>query len=224
MKNILKRTFILSIILCIFITVPSFAENINNNINLYIKENFKKDVYKPGDSDDLKFVLENNKDENIKIKSLYFSKRDNVLSDNFEEIAKNTNIIIKNNNKIIVESLLEDLLDSSKHELNIEAGPHKSLEFDMYINIDSNMGNEAQNIYQELYINTNYEIHNKYGYINNNSQANSGENDDKFMSEIILPNTGEENNYYVLTICIMTLILAFIYRKEIGKLKDEENR
>lgn len=206
--------FILSIILHTFTLTLGFAENIKGeNINLYIQEKFKKDIYKPGDSDNLKFIIENNTDTKIKIKNLYFSKKNNTDNKPFYEMSKYTNVIIENNDNIVIESLLKNLLGNNKFKLNIEIEPHKSMSFDMHIDIDESMGNDAQNIYQELYINTDYEVHND-GHIEDNDNENSENNNDQDSSENESPQTGDSwNNYPIFIIVISTIIIIVINRK-----------
>lgn len=227
MKKKIIFCFILSIILRTFTPILSFAENIKGeNINLYIQENFKKDIYKPGDSDNLKFIIENNTDGKIKIKNLYFSNKNNTYNKPLDEMSKYTNVIIKNNDDIVIESLLKNLLGNNKFKLNIEIEPHKSITFDMHIDIDKSMGNEAQNVYQELYINTDYEVHND-GHIEDNDNGNSGNendqdnensgnNNDQDSSENESPQTGDSwNNYPIFIIAISTIIIIVINRKKI---------
>lgn len=214
--------FILSIILNGAIPTFSFAENVKNkNINLYIQENFKKEIYKPGDSDNLKFVIENNTDSKIKIKSLYFSKKDTNDNKSFNEMSKHTKVIIRNDNWVIIEDYLKNLLDNNKFKLNIEIEPLKSITFDMNIDIDKSMGNEAQNIYQELSINTDYEVYNN-DYIENgnseNSEGNNTQNDnnnDQNLSMNILPQTGDNwNNSPIFAMIISAVIIIVISRKK----------
>ena len=241
MKNKIKTLLTLSFLLCIFSLNTSFADSANNqNISIYITENFKKELYKPGDSDDLKFELKNNTNSTAKIKKLYLSKKDNNSNKPFEEMSKYTNVTIKNKDEVIVQGLLKDLLDDNKFNLNVTLEPNKSIVLDMYIDIDESMGNEAQNVYQELYISADYELHNDNivdggnnsgntnkpnGDNNNSGSANPPNGNDSNNSENIdTPQTGEKSIiYFIFTIIGATTILLVI-NKDKFLMKKNENK
>lgn len=232
MKNKTIFSFILIMVLSIFSSVPTYADTVANesqNINLYISENFKKQVYKPGDSDNLKFVIENNTTDTIKIKKLYLSKNDSTASEAFEELAKYTEVVIKNNDSIIIKGLLSDILDKGKFNVNLELSPKQSLEFDMSINMSIDMGNKAQNCYEELSISTDYEIYSNDDHINDNNQSNSGNNNtgngennsndnNQNVGEGSLPQTGAPYDYSMFIVILIAIALIFMYRKEIIKI------
>ena len=225
MKNKTIFSFVLIMILSIFSSLTVYAaevEIISQKLNLYISEDLKKDVYMPGDFDNLKFVVENKTNNTIKVKKLYLSKNDDALNESFEELARYTNVVIKNQDSVVAEGLLIDILDKNNVNLNIELGPKESLEFDMSIDISIDMGNKAQNCYQELYLNADYEVHGDDNIIDDNNQGNPGNNrsnDDN--SQAVgggsLPQTG--TLYDSMTIVILIgIALLFMYRKEIVKI------
>lgn len=225
MKNKAIFSFILIMILSIFSSLTVYAaevESSGQNLNLYISEDFKKDVYMPGDFDNLKFVVENKTNNTIKVKKLYLSKNDDALNEAFEELARYTNVVIKNQDSVVAEGLLIDILDKNNVKLNIELGPKESLEFDMSIDISIDMGNKAQNCYQELYLNADYEVHGDDNIIDDNTQgnpSNNGSNNDnsQAVGGDSLPQTG--TLYDSMTIVILIgIALLFMYRKEIVKI------
>lgn len=225
MKNKTILSFILIMVLSIFSSLPTYAdimESNNQNLNLYISENFKKDAYMPGDFDNLKFVVENNTNNTIKVKKLYLSKNDDALNEAFEELARYTNVVIKNQDSVVAEGLLIDILDKNNVNLNIELGPKEALEFDMSIDISIDMGNKAQNCYQELYLNADYEVHGDDNIIDGNNQGNPGNNGSSSDSSQAvgggsLPQTGTPYDSMTI-VMIIGVILLFMYRKEIVKI------
>ena len=231
MKNKIKTLLTLSFLLCIFSLNTSFADSVNNqNISIYITENFKKELYKPGDSDNLKFEIKNNTNSTAKIKKLYLSKKDNNSNKPFEEMSKYTNVIIKNKDEVIVQVLLKDLLDDNKINLDITLEPNKNIPLDMYIDIDESMGNEAQNVYQELYISTDYELHNDNivddgnnsgntdtpnGDNNNSGSTNTPSgNDSDNSGNIDTPQTGDKSIIYFIFAIIGSTIILLVINKD----------
>ena len=223
MKNKIKILFTLSLFICIFSLNTSFANETNKNISIYITEDFKKELYKPGDSDNLKFEIKNNTNNTVKIKKLYLSKKDDNSNKPFEEMSKYTNVVIKNNDKVVFKGLLKDLINGNHFNLNITLDPYQSVPFDMYIDIDKSMGNEAQNVYQELYISADYELHNdtivdndnNVGNDNNSGNTNSPNGNDSNNSENTnSPQTGDSNNIYLIFIMIGAIVLLLVINKD----------
>ena len=217
MGNDMKNKIIFSILLSLFLGIctstSSYAEEISNYVNIYISDNFKKELYKPGDSDNLKFVIENNTGNTIKLKKIYLTKKDDKLNEVFNELSNYTNVVIKNNDSIVIKGLLKDVLDKYKFDVAIELKPNSKLEFDMDIFIDNDMGNEAQNCYQELYISTDYEVHSN-GIIQDGSQDNTN---NQSIKPSILPQTGDPYNYSIIVLIFIGSMLLFIYKKEISR-------
>lgn len=233
MKNKSIILFVLVILLFNVFSIPIFANTLYNNedISFYIQESPTKEIYKPGDSDYLKFVIKNNTSNNIKLKNLYFTPKDSTTDKLLKNISKYTNVIIKHNDNILIEGLLYDLINNKNYNINLNLSPNYTLEFDMYIHIDESMGNEYQNCYEELYINTDYIIDNDDNKIHNNqigtdknqslpstgdtqSSPNTNENQS-------LPSTGDNYNNYILIIFIISIILLLVSIKKGYKINEK---
>lgn len=215
-KKLYTLMFIVfSISLCFFAQEDVYANSKDEYpIEVCIKENFEKEILSPGDSDKLKFSIKNDGNKKIKIKKLYFSYHDKVLEDKFNILSKNTDLTIKYENNVIISCTLNKLLsEANDMKLDIEIKPHESIDFDMNIDIDKSLGNEVQNIYQELFINTEYQIYNIDGNVlDGNKNDNNNNNNNNIEEDVAQPNTGSTNNYefYMIVGILSISVIGFV--------------
>lgn len=167
MKNIKRAMKLLAVscIVCISITVPSFASQ-NVSIQIYQQPN---NLLKPGSSEIIKFVIKNNTNQKMTLDKIYMMEKSKTvdekpaLSKGFEEMAKYTDITIKQtgNESNKVKSGLKDMLGEKNGvnlKNNVSIYPGKEQAFDMTIDMNEAMGNDAQSLSKVFSLGTVYNL------------------------------------------------------------------
>lgn len=169
MKNIKRvmKSLAVSCIVCISITVPSFAYQ-NENVSIQIYQQPNK-LLKPGASEVIKFVIKNNTNQKMTVDKIYMMEKSKTvdekpsLSKKFEEMAKYTDITIKQtgNESNKVKSGLKDMLGEKNGvnlKNNVSIYPGKEQSFDMTIDMNEAMGNDAQSLSKVFSLGTVYNL------------------------------------------------------------------
>ena len=202
-KNILKTVFFTSILSLSPLTINSYA---GNNITIDPIFPTEHNYWYPGKIESKDFYIHNNKDDDIQIDRLYIhlkscrnSRTGKVLDVNskfFKELAKNSNVTLTSNGKVLVKSTFENLLSSRgailSKKLNVKANGKKLL--NMTIGMDEKMNNDAQSLDSVFTFSVAYKVdsgksHNKHGHGGIVKPDSTDENDD-----IVKPDIIDENN------------------------------
>lgn len=171
MKNIKKalKVLTLSSILCITLSTSTFAATSNNEKVLLNIQRYEepKGGWCPGISKDITFIITNKMDKKIGIEKIFMTSKSNSgisskidLLSAYKEMDKNTNIIIKDKDKILVKNkiTLEDILskDGVKLDSVTIIPPNGEKELTMTIDMNEKMGNDTQSLTRVLTLGAEY--------------------------------------------------------------------
>lgn len=174
-------------------------EKDKSSIEVEIFKNFEKEIFSPGDKDNLKFSIKNNSNQVIKVKKIYLNYFNDELKNNFNILSKNTNVKITYKDNVIIKCTLDQLLKrNNQFAMDIRIKPHESKIFDMVIDIDKSLGNEVQGVYQEFYINAEYQV------------FSVDENGNDCGIESISPNTSSTfySKYYLIIFILSASVIG----------------
>lgn len=148
----------------------------------------KDGLWAAGDTKTNSFIVYNNSSNDIKLKMITFENNINYEGNDDKNIlVKNSSIkITDESGKVLYTGSLKNLFNKYEminDEVIILSGENKKL--NMTININENLGNEAQNVYEDLKFLINYSNLNRY------TDKNGGTNKN-------LPKTGGEINSSLL--------------------------
>ncbi|MDZ7543160.1 LPXTG cell wall anchor domain-containing protein, partial [Clostridium perfringens] len=148
----------------------------------------KDGLWAPGDTKTNSFIVYNNSSNDIKLEIITFENNINYEGNDDKNIlVKNSSIkITDENGKVLYTGSLENLFNKYEminDDVIILSGENKKL--NMTININENLGNEAQDVYENLKFLINYSNLNRY------TNKNGGTNKN-------LPKTGSEINSSLL--------------------------
>lgn len=204
LKKVLKRVFSFIIFLLLIVNfhqVSAYTSNdgiiletVNgNNEGIFNKE--KDGLWAPGNTKISEFVVYNNSLSDIKLEKISFSKRSDYVVDKENVIIKNSSVKISDEEGIsLYEGSIESLLNKYKminNGVTIKSGDNKKLL--MTININEDLGNEAQVIEENLDFLLSY-LKDNNGIEGNNKNSES------------LPETGVET-YKVLLLFLGNILL-----------------
>ena len=133
----------------------------------------KDGLWAPGDTKTNSFIVYNNSSNDIKLERVAFENNINYEGNDDKNIlVKNSSIkITDESGKVLYTGSLENLFNKYEminDDVRIPSGESKKL--NMTININENLGNEAQDIYENLKFLINYSNLNRY--TNKNSRIN----------------------------------------------------
>ncbi|MBO3444222.1 hypothetical protein [Clostridium sp. CCUG 7971] len=145
------KAILLSSIISITLTVPTFATSNNNNLTINIERYNPEGGWRPGLSKDFEISLKNNTNKNIKVDkiSIYRKSREsNSLEKALDEMEKHTKVNFKYKGELISKSnsSLKDIINKNRIvlEKQISVSGKQEEEIVMEIAIEKEMGNAAQ--------------------------------------------------------------------------------
>ncbi len=149
----------------------------------------KDGLWAPGDTKTNSFIVYNNSSNDIKLEMITFENNINYEGNDDKNIlVKNSSIkITDENGKVLYTGSLENLFNKYEminDDVIILSGENKKL--NMTININENLGNEAQDVYENLKFLINYSNLNRYTNKNDRTNKNLPETGSEINSSLLL--------------------------------------